>query len=105
MSAMWSMHGMPMPGGWTMTMAWMRMPGQSWTGAAVAFVAMWTAMMVPMMLPSFVPMLRRYRAAVMAAGEKRLVRRTAAATAGYFAVWAAIGAVVFPVGAGVAALA
>ena len=24
--------GMPMPGGWTMSMAWMRMPGQTWTG-------------------------------------------------------------------------
>jgi hypothetical protein len=21
---------MPMPGGWTMSMAWMRMPGQTW---------------------------------------------------------------------------
>ncbi len=27
--------GMPMPGGWTMSMAWMRMPGQPWPGAAV----------------------------------------------------------------------
>jgi hypothetical protein len=25
-----SMDGMPMPGGWTMSMAWMRMPGQTW---------------------------------------------------------------------------
>ena len=25
--------GMPMPGGWTMSMAWMRMPGQGWVGA------------------------------------------------------------------------
>ena len=24
---------MPMPGGWTMGMAWMRMPGQGWRGA------------------------------------------------------------------------
>jgi hypothetical protein len=30
MSAM----GMSMPGGWTMSMAWMRMPGQTWPGAA-----------------------------------------------------------------------
>ena len=26
--------GMPMPGGWTMSMAWMRMPGQTWPSAA-----------------------------------------------------------------------
>ncbi len=31
---------MPMPGGWTMEMMWMRMPGQ--TGpAAAAFLGMW----------------------------------------------------------------
>ena len=31
---------MPMPGGWTMSMAWMRMPGQGWPGAAAPFVGM-----------------------------------------------------------------
>ncbi|MFI5197554.1 MAG: hypothetical protein ACHQJD_02950 [Thermoanaerobaculia bacterium] len=50
--------GMPMRGGWTMSMAWMRMPGQTWPGAAASFVGMWVVMMVPMMLPAFVPMLR-----------------------------------------------
>jgi hypothetical protein len=25
-----AMDGMPMPGGWTMSMTWMRMPGQTW---------------------------------------------------------------------------
>ena len=25
-----AMGEMPMPGGWTMSMAWMRMPGQTW---------------------------------------------------------------------------
>jgi hypothetical protein len=29
-----SMGVMPMPGGWNMSMAWMRTPGQSWAGAA-----------------------------------------------------------------------
>ena len=33
--------GMPMPGGWTMSMAWMRMPGQGWLGAAASFMEMW----------------------------------------------------------------
>src|SRR5258708_3300553 len=38
--------GMPMPGGWTMSMAWMRMPGQSWLDAAVSFMGMWVVMML-----------------------------------------------------------
>ncbi len=56
-----SAGGMPMPGGWTMSMAWMRMPGQTWSGAALSFVGMWFVMMVAMMLPSLMPMLLRYR--------------------------------------------
>jgi predicted metal-binding membrane protein len=50
---------MPMPGGWTMSM--MRMPGQTWPGAAASFLGMWVVMMVATMLPSLVPMLWRYR--------------------------------------------
>jgi predicted metal-binding membrane protein len=52
---------MPMPGGGTMSMAWMRVPGQTWPGAAASFVGMWVVMMVAMMLPCLVPMLWRYR--------------------------------------------
>src|SRR5262249_40918749 len=59
-----AMGGMPMPGGWTMSMAWMRMPGQTWPGAAASFLYMWVAMMAAMMLPCLVPTLWRYRAAV-----------------------------------------
>jgi hypothetical protein len=33
-ASMSAMREMPMPGGWTMSMAWMRMPGQTWPGAA-----------------------------------------------------------------------
>jgi len=33
-SCMAAMGGMPMPGGWTMSMAWMRMPGQSFADMA-----------------------------------------------------------------------
>ncbi len=43
---------MEMPGDWTMSMAWMRMPGQSWVGAGGTFLGMWVVMMVAMMLPS-----------------------------------------------------
>ena len=68
---------MPMPGGWTMSMAWMRMPGQSWPAAAMMFASMWIAMMVPMMLPSLVPMLRRYRRDVDATDSVRRATLTA----------------------------
>ncbi len=72
--AMSAMEEMPMPGGWTMSMAWMRMPGQTWPGAAASFLGMWVVMMMAMMLPSLVPMLWRYRQAVGSTGETRLGR-------------------------------
>jgi predicted metal-binding membrane protein len=90
--------GMPMAGGWTMSMAWMRMPEQTWPGAAAAFMGMWILMMVAMMLPSLVPMLLGYRGSVYRSGEARLGARTALVGAGYFAVWAVFGAAVYPVG-------
>ena len=39
-ASMSAMGEMPMPGGWTMSMAWMRMPGQTWPGAAASFLGM-----------------------------------------------------------------
>jgi predicted metal-binding membrane protein len=101
-ASMSAMGGMPMPGGWTMSMAWMRMPGQTWPGAAASFVGMWVVMMVAMMLPSLVPMLWRYREAVGATGRTRLGRRTALAGAGYFFVWTAVGMALFPPGVALA---
>ena len=56
-----AMGGMTMPGGWTMSMMWMRMPGLTWPGTAASFLGMWVVMMVAMMLPSLAPMLWRYR--------------------------------------------
>jgi predicted metal-binding membrane protein len=53
--------GMVMPGGWTMSMTWMNMPGHTGVGAAASFMGMWTVMMLAMMLPSLVPMLLSYR--------------------------------------------
>ncbi|HKF41722.1 MAG TPA: DUF2182 domain-containing protein [Thermoanaerobaculia bacterium] len=103
-ASMSAMGEMPMPGGWTMSMAWMRMPGQSWTGAAATFLGMWVVMMAAMMLPSLVPMLTRYRQAVAATGETRLGRPTALAGAGYFAVWTAFGMAAFPLGVALAAI-
>jgi predicted metal-binding membrane protein len=94
MSAM----GMPMPGGWTMSMAWMRMPGQTWPGAAASFLAMWVVMMVAMMLPSLIPILRQYREAVGRTGETRLDLLTVLGGVGYFFVWTVFGIAVFPLG-------
>lgn len=82
-----------------MSMAWMRMPGQTWAGAATSFVAMWTVMMAAMMLPSLVPMLVRYRQAVGRSGEVRLHVLAAVVAVGYLAVWSALGAAIFPFGA------
>jgi predicted metal-binding membrane protein len=91
-------EGMPMPGGWSMSMAWMCMPGQTWLGAAALFLGMWIAMMVAMMLPSLVPTLSRYRAAVGGTHETRLAWLTALVGVAYFAVWTAFGVVAFPLG-------
>jgi predicted metal-binding membrane protein len=100
--SMSAMRGMPMPGGWTMSMAWMRMSGQTWSGAAASFVGMWLVMMVAMMLPSLVPMLWRYRQAVGSTGETRLARLTALVGGGYFFVWMLFGMAVFPIGVALA---
>ncbi len=102
--SMSAMGGMPMPGGWTMSMAWMRMPGQTWPGAAATFLGMWIVMMVAMMLPSLVPMLRRYRQSVGGAAGARLGSLTALVGTGYFLVWSAFGMAAFPLGVALAAI-
>ena len=93
-----------MPGGWTMSMAWMRMPGQTWPGAALSFLGMWVVMMTAMMLPSLVPMLCRYRRAVGRAGPERLGRLTALVGMAYFFVWTVFGMAVFPLGVALATI-
>ena len=80
-----------------MSMAWMRMPGQSWPGAASAFLGMWVVMMVAMMLPSVAPTLWRYRQSVGA-------RQTALVGVGYFFVWTMIGMAAFGLGVVLAAV-
>ena len=82
-------EGMAMPGGWTLSMAWMPMPGETRLAAAAGFLAMWVAMMGAMMIPSLVPTLARDRPAVESPGF---------AGASYFAVWAVMGAGVYVVG-------
>lgn len=95
--------GMRMAGGWTMSMMWMRMPGQSWAAATVMFMGMWLAMMVAMMLPSSLPMLLVYRRAAFFRGQRRVGWATALLAGGYFGVWLLFGAVAY--GAGLTAAA
>jgi predicted metal-binding membrane protein len=103
-AAMSAMGGMPMPGGWTMSMAWMRMPGQTWPGAAASFLGMWVVMMVPMMLPALAPMLWRYRRVVAGTRGRWLHGLTVLVGVGYFLVWTMVGIAAFPVGVALAAV-
>jgi len=70
-------------------MSTMPMSGQTWLGAAAAFLAVWVVMMVAMMLPSLVPVLWRYR-------QAGLGRLTALVGVGYFVVWTVFGLAVYP---------
>jgi predicted metal-binding membrane protein len=104
-ASMSAQGGMPMPGGWTMSMAWMRMPGQTWLAAAASFLAMWVVMMAAMMLPSLVPMLWRYRQAAATTDTAHLGGLTALVGAGYFSIWAVFGLAAFPLGVALAGVA
>jgi predicted metal-binding membrane protein len=83
---------------------WMRMPGQSWPGAAASFLGMWIVMTAAMMLPSFVPTLRRYRRELRGARSVRLNWLTALVATGYFFAWTMLGAAIFPLGVALAAV-
>jgi predicted metal-binding membrane protein len=88
----------------SMSMPWMRMPGQSWPGVATVFLGMWLAMMIAMMLPSLLPMLWRYRRAVGGRGETHLDWLAGLVGAGYFTVWSGFGMAAFALGLAVAAV-
>jgi len=102
--SMSAMGEMRMPGGWTMSMTWMRMPGQTWAASAASFVGMWIVMMVAMMLPSLAPTLWSYGQAVAATGA-RIARLTSFVALGYFFIWAALGFAVFQAGVALASAA
>jgi predicted metal-binding membrane protein len=91
---------MVMAGNWTMSMAWMRMPEQTWLGTAASFLGMWVVMMVAMMTPSLVPMVWSYRKAVDRTGKQHVGLLTALVGVGYFFVWTLFGVAVFPLGVG-----
>jgi predicted metal-binding membrane protein len=103
-ASMSSMGRMPMPGGWTMSLAWTRMCGQTWLDLAASFLGMWVVMMAAMMLPSLTPVLWRYRVALSRTGETRLTRLTALVGIAYFLVWSAFGMVAFAPGVALVAL-
>jgi predicted metal-binding membrane protein len=97
-TSMSAAEGMAMPGRWTMSMLWMRMPGQTWIEATASFLSMWIVMMAAMMLPSHVHALWRYRETVRWTGGSALARLTLLASLGYFFVWTLFGLAVFPLG-------
>ena len=80
---------MEMPGGWTMSMMWIRMPGHTWLTSAASFLLMWLAMKVAMMLPS---------ATKTFLNTKRTPTSLFVIAGGYFAVWLAVGAGIYLVG-------
>ena len=102
--SMSAMGEMSMPGGWTISMMWMRMPGQTWHGVAASFVGMWVVMMVAMMLPSLAPMLWRYHEAIRRTRRTRLGQLTALVGVAYFLVWTVLGMAVFTLGVALAAI-
>jgi predicted metal-binding membrane protein len=94
---------MEMPGDWTMSMMWMRMPGQTWAASATSFLLMWLVMMLAMMLPSALPMFlntRRALAEPRAANSRVFLILLAT---GYFAIWLAFGAGIYALGIAFAA--
>jgi predicted metal-binding membrane protein len=98
---------MPMPGGWSMSMAWMSMGHQSALAHASMFLVMWAVMMIAMMLPSVMPAVLLHRGLL----QSRVQRGDRAAAsqilllAGYFSVWVAFGAVAYAIGMMLAAAA
>jgi len=90
---------MSTPGRWAPSMTWVRMPGQGWPGAVAVFLLMWMPMMAAMMLPSVGRVLSRYGRALACAGNPHAGRIAAAATLGYFLVWAVAGVAIYLPGA------
>jgi len=80
---------MAMPGGWTMSMMWMQMPGQTWFTAGINFQLMWLAMMIAMMMPSALPMFLK---------SPRPWTSLCYIASGYFAIWIVTGIVIYVLG-------
>ena len=98
---------MPMPGGWSMSMAWMSMGHQSALAHASMFLVMWAVMMIAMMLPSVMPAVLLHRRLVQSRIERgdRAEASQVLLLAGYFSIWVAFGAVAYAIGMSLAAAA
>jgi len=96
--SMSGMGGMRMPGGWTMSMVWMRIPNFTWIRAMAAFLGMWVVMMVAMMLPSLIPMLQRYRQSLDRVAGTLRSWHTLLVGLGYFFVWTLFGLAAYLIG-------
>lgn len=97
--SMAAMGGTPVSGGWMTSAAWQQPCGWGAGRTFAAFAGMWGAMTVTMMLPVLAPVLWRYRQSAGPLAAARSTWLVAVAGAGYFAVWMAVGALVFPAGA------
>ncbi|RQS32599.1 DUF2182 domain-containing protein [Burkholderia sp. Bp8992] len=104
-ASMAAMGGEPMAGGWIASAAWLRPCGRDIGRAFAAFAGMWGAMTPAMMLPVLAPTLWRYRQRIGPMATARSAWLVVVAGAGYFAVWMALGALVFPAGAALTAAA
>lgn len=82
-------YEMKMPGGWKMSMMWMRMPGQTWFLSTLSFLLMWLAMMVAMMTPSALPMFLKTR---------RQWLSLCYMASGYFTIWLIAGFGIYVLG-------
>jgi predicted metal-binding membrane protein len=100
-----TMQGMPMAGHWMISALWTPMCGQTWFHTAASFAGMWAVMMPAMMLPVLVPMLWRDREANPEGLAIYSAVLSILAGAGYFLIWLLTGIAIFPLGAGLAAIA
>ena len=91
-----------MPGGWTMSLMWLGMRGQTGAAAATSFLLMWLAMMVAMMMPSALP---TFLKAGYSLNKTRSAHTPALMAAGYFTIWLAIGTGIYALGMALAATA
>jgi predicted metal-binding membrane protein len=80
---------MEMPGGWKMSMMWMRMPGQTSFLSALSFLLMWLTMMVAMMMPS---------ALLMFLKTRRQWLSLCYMASGYFTIWLIAGFGIYALG-------
>ncbi|MBN3856199.1 DUF2182 domain-containing protein [Paraburkholderia sp. Ac-20340] len=100
-TSMSAMSGTPMPGGWTLSAAWLPLCGRTWLQTAASFISMWATMMPAMMLPALAPMLWHERESPDIQSGLLII----SGAAGYFSVWLLAGSVLFPLGAALASLA